>query len=399
MVNINKLNAAIVVATSLFGAATAHPGEHHDVEHIKRELQTREVLATRASSSLSKCANSPKFRDLKKRAVSRRSATAERLRKERGLATEDAYLHRRDLATLQKYEKVNHNMTGSINAADPSVLFSSNTSCILTPENTIGPYYVSGELLRQDVTEGQQGVPLHLEMQFVDVNTCEPVPDLLIDIWACNATGVYSGVDSTGEGGLNTTFLRGLQKSDRDGVAQFDTIFPGHYSGRATHEHTVVHTNASLLPNGSYTGGTVSHIGQIFFDESLRSAVESTYPYNTNTIEVLSNDDDMWAPSQADNNYDPFPDYVYLGNDITDGLLAWISIGIDPSADRDSNATAAAYWAADGGHSTGNNVGGGGSAPSGSFPSSSSLPSSSSVLSAREYNLKKLFGGSAHRAY
>lgn len=95
-----------------------------------------------------------------------------------------AYLHRRDLATLEKYEKVNHNMTGSVNVADPSVLFSSNTSCILTPENTIGPYYVSGELLRQDVTEGQQGVPLHLEMQFVDVNTCEPVPDLLIDIWA-----------------------------------------------------------------------------------------------------------------------------------------------------------------------------------------------------------------------
>lgn len=138
----------------------------------------------------------------------------------------------------------------------------------------------------------------------------------------CNATGVYSGVDSTGEGGLNSTFLRGLQMSDNDGVVQFDTIFPGHYSGRATHEHTVVHTNASLLPNGSYTGGTVSHIGQIFFDESLRSAVEETYPYNTNTIEALSNDDDMWAPSQADNNYDPFPEYVYLGNDIT-GKILW----------------------------------------------------------------------------
>lgn len=89
MVNISKLNATAVLAASLFSAATAHPGEHHDVEHVKRELQTREILATRASSSLSKCANSPKFRELKKRAVSRRSATATRLRNERGLAADD----------------------------------------------------------------------------------------------------------------------------------------------------------------------------------------------------------------------------------------------------------------------------------------------------------------------
>jgi len=57
-----------------------------------------------------------------------------------------------------------------------------------------------------------------------------------------------------------------------------------------------VHTNTTLLLNGSYAGGTVAHIGQLFFDESLQSAVEATYPYNTNTQLVTSNDDDMWAP-------------------------------------------------------------------------------------------------------
>ena len=76
------------------------------------------------------------------------------------------------------------------------MLFAANTSCILTPENTIGPYYVLGEMVRSDVTESQAGIPLHLEMQFIDTTTCEPIPQLLIDIWACNATGTYSGIDA-----------------------------------------------------------------------------------------------------------------------------------------------------------------------------------------------------------
>lgn len=287
-------------------------------------------------------------------------------------------------------------MTSIVDPA--STLFSSNTSCILTPENTIGPYYVSGELLREDVTEGQAGVPMHLEMQFIDTNTCEPVPQLLIDIWSCNATGVYSGIDaSEGEGGLNSTYLRGLQRTSADGVAQFDTIVPGHYDGRATHEHVVAHVNASLLSNGSYSGGVVAHIGQIFFDPDLRAAVEATYPYNTNTVEALSNDDDMWAPTQADNNYDPFPEYVYLSEDITDGILAWISIGVDTTANRSANVSVAAYYAADGGHDSGTSFIGGGSGDNSTMPSGTGAPPSatSTGLAARAYNLKKLFGGAA----
>lgn len=50
-----------------------------------------------------------------------------------------------------------------------STLFSSykNVSCILTPEVTQGPYYVTGEYIRTDVTEDQDGVPVHLEYQYV----------------------------------------------------------------------------------------------------------------------------------------------------------------------------------------------------------------------------------------
>lgn len=61
------------------------------------------------------------------------------------------------------------------------------------------------------------------------------------DIWSANSTGVYGGVQSQGNGNyddtsnLDSTFLRGIQQADDDGVVQFSTIFPGHYQGRTTH--------------------------------------------------------------------------------------------------------------------------------------------------------------------
>ena len=193
---------------------------------------------------------------------------------------------------------------------------------------------------------------MHLEMQFINTATCEPIEDLVADIWSCNSTGVYSGISdaqSAGEGGLNSTFLRGVQATDSDGVVQFDTIFPGHYTGRATHEHVVTYINATLLPNNTYSGGTVNHIGQLFFDTSLRDAIEATYPYNTNTQAIVSNNDDMWAPSAASAEYDPFVEYVMLGNDISDGLLVWISIGVDTTANYTDLAYIASYWTEKGG--------------------------------------------------
>lgn len=84
-------------------------------------------------------------------------------------------------------------------------IFGSNNTCALVPETTVGPYYVTGELIRQDITEGQAGAPLHLDFQFVDINTCEPVSNLITDVWHCNSTGSYAGVSSEGEGGLNST--------------------------------------------------------------------------------------------------------------------------------------------------------------------------------------------------
>ncbi|KAJ5557057.1 Intradiol ring-cleavage dioxygenase [Penicillium frequentans] len=333
--------AATIMASSIL----AHPGEHHDDALVKRKLNMQEVRATHGSRALAKCARSQAYQ------------------------TNDHF--RRTSDDLDKWAAVEHNKTGKITPFGN--VFDTETTCILAPVITDGPYYVWGELIRQNVVEEKycRGVPMYLEIQYIDVNTCQPLPDLYVDIWNANSTGVYSGISESGNyaaGGWNSTYLRGIQPTDNDGVAAFDTIVPGHYSGRATHTHLLVHTNATILANGTLqiNSGSITHNGQLFYDEALRSAVEASDPYNTNTIEVTSNEEDQWAPEQATSSYDPFIRYVYLGDDISDGIFAWKEIGINSTADytNDSDYAIAAYLGANGGYeNTGAHAfsGGGGS--------------------------------------
>ncbi|KAF4300690.1 putative gpi anchored [Botryosphaeria dothidea] len=374
MVQVTKLTSA-VVAAGLFASAAAHPGEHHDHHHVRRQIDAREVRAHAAKRALDSCNSSAKHQALNARSHARRAKVARELREKRSIASKPQK-YRRDLATLEEFETVNHNMTGvydySINTPE-SVIFGANTSCILAPEVTDGPYYVVGELIRKNVKEDKysDGVDLYLEVQYIDIETCEPVPDVYVDIWNANATGVYSGIYTSGNyaaDGLNSTYLRGIQSTDQDGVVAFETIFPGHYDGRATHTHLLAHMNVTVYPNNTIAdGNNITHIGQLFWDEDLRTAVEDTYPYTTNTQAVTSNADDMWDIVQADTYYDPFPEYVYLGPDVTDGLLAWIQIGINTSVNYidDDYYSVAAYYQADGGHENEDSAIGGGSGGNG----------------------------------
>ncbi|KAE8345936.1 hypothetical protein BDV24DRAFT_159268 [Aspergillus arachidicola] len=97
-------------------------------------------------------------------------------------------------------------------------------------------------------------------------------------------------------------------------------IFPGHYTGRATHIHdgtiTWIHNSRS------------SHVEQIFFDQDLISAIKKNAPYNTNTQELTKNSVDSILETEADTT-DPFVEYVYLGKDASNGIFAWISIRVN----------------------------------------------------------------------
>lgn len=137
--------------------------------------------------------------------------------------------------------------------------------CILTPEQTEGPYYLPDSMVRSDVTEDREGAPLELELVVQHAEKCEPIQNATVEIWHCDAEGAYSGVD--GDGG---TFLRGGQKTSRDGVATFKTIYPGWYRGRTTHIHVKVHVD-----------GNEVHTGQLYFDDALTESVNSEAPYNS----------------------------------------------------------------------------------------------------------------------
>lgn len=100
------------------------------------------------------------------------------------------------MPALEKWEAVDHNRTGILDyspTTSESVVFAANTSCILTPTVTDGPYYVWSEVIRRNVKEElySDGVDLFLEVQYIDINTCRPVPGAVVDTWEANATGVY----------------------------------------------------------------------------------------------------------------------------------------------------------------------------------------------------------------
>lgn len=280
---ITQLLAAALCASGAFG----HPGEKE--HHVNRaaELSRREFKAS-ARRGLEACASKLQARGGVADQAAQRRAEKAAFHSKRALETKTQ--KKRDTDTVLATDHNETESTGFTLSTPEATVFSTNNTCVLSPEGETGPYWVKGEYIRENLREDQPGVPIVLEAQFLDVETCEPISDLYWDLWNCNSTGVYSGVVVDGNGNsadtsnYNTTFLRGISKADEDGVVTFETVFPGHYEGRATHHHIIAHLGATVLPNNTLTGGTAAHVGQLFWDQDLITAVEATYPYNTNNI-------------------------------------------------------------------------------------------------------------------
>ena len=168
-------------------------------------------------------------------------------------------------------------------------------ACVVRPQQTEGPYFLDLKLNRQDIrsdpTDGSvcDGAPLHLAFQVSSLNAeaCRPIEGAIVDVWQCDAHGVYSGVadindqfDTTGK-----QFLRGHQVTDADGMARFTTIYPGWYTGRAVHIHFKIRTNPD---------GDVGHefTSQVYFDEAVTDRVLATHPYASQEGERRRNEQD-----------------------------------------------------------------------------------------------------------
>ncbi len=150
-------------------------------------------------------------------------------------------------------------------AGGPAAVASGAVACVLTPELTEGPFYIDGEKVRRNITDGRPGAALTLRLAVVDASTCRPIRGASVDVWHADAGGVYSGF---GAGSDNRTFMRGIQKTDASGIATFRTVYPGWYQGRTVHIHVKVHI-----------GGNVVHTGQLFFNDAVTDAVYRRAPY------------------------------------------------------------------------------------------------------------------------
>lgn len=213
--------------------------------------------------------------------------------------------------------------------------------CLLTPEMTAGPFYLDTALLREDITEGTPGLPLRLQVLVADSAVCTPLANAAVDIWHCDARGFYSGVNARPGSGAGEapavdsgTFLRGIQLTNDDGVAEFTTIYPGWYTGRTVHIHLMVHVDGQAIDKDTYDGGHVAHTGQLFFDDAISDDV-----YRTNEA-YAGRDDSQRTRNDQDNilgNHLDEPGFLVSlspldEHDPSQGYLGVITVGVDPGA-------------------------------------------------------------------
>ncbi|GAA5861350.1 hypothetical protein JCM8547_006101 [Rhodosporidiobolus lusitaniae] len=351
------LSTSILAIAALAASVQAHPGHVHE----RRSPAEFEAHALRARTANNCAAH---ISALKSRRLAKRASTT---------------LKKRNIPT------------SALSAASAQATGLLNTTCLTTPEMVEGPYFLRGDLLRTDIAEDQAGVPLTLDIGLIDIATCEPLTNALIEVWHANASGLYShfttddsmsgggggmggdmngtmpsggGMDGTAPSGSapagaapsgsarlakrsdtdpydDSTYLRGGYPTNDEGIVEFNDVYPGFYSGRTPHIHTMVRTNYEIADNGTITSsaGTVHHIGQLFFSESWNALVFNTSAYVNSTQTRTYNDDDSILQQDLATGDWPFVDVQLVGKTVEEGLYGYITLGIDTTADYSITTT------------------------------------------------------------
>ena len=214
--------------------------------------------------------------------------------------------------TLAPADTATTEPTGTATQASAASTTEALPNCVVSPALTEGPYFADVKLnradIRSDPSDGsvKEGTPLQLTLHVSQVGSagCTPLAGATVDIWHCDALGVYS--DFQAEGTAGKMFLRGYQVTDANGTVQFTTIYPGWYRGRAVHIHFKVRSSADASKSYEFTS-------QFFFDETITDKVHAQQPYATKGLNRLKNENDniyqsggsqlLLAPTEANGSY------------------------------------------------------------------------------------------------
>jgi protocatechuate 3,4-dioxygenase beta subunit len=178
-------------------------------------------------------------------------------------------------------------------------------TCSLTPETIAGPTWFDADAVRTDIRDGRPGTPLDLAFRVERSGSCAPIPGAVVDLWQCDALGIYSGFAKAapGQGGspggadrygdkesAATTaerWLRGTQVTDATGVVTFSSVYPGWYPTRTAHLHLKVHLDSSTLLTT-----------QLFFDDAVSDSVYAADPYRQHAgRDTRNNRDAFFSPT------------------------------------------------------------------------------------------------------
>ncbi|MFC9359765.1 intradiol ring-cleavage dioxygenase [Rhodococcus sp. NPDC057014] len=253
--------------------------------------------------------------------------------------------------------------------------------CVMAVEETQGPYWFDVDSIRSDIREDRPGTNLQLALRVQDLTNCSAdgsaavVSNAVVEIWHCDAGGVYSGFESgskaadlggngppagappaggpgdggqppaggpggpggAGQGGPGGDMSGGSgETSDGSysvGDSEATTTDDGMYlRGAQTTDANGIAQFTTIFP-GWYTGRTTHihlkvHIDkktvlttQLYFDEALLDEVYATAPYSDHT--------------GRENNVTNATDGIYDAAGLltvatqSDGYLAAINLGID----------------------------------------------------------------------
>jgi protocatechuate 3,4-dioxygenase beta subunit len=172
----------------------------------------------------------------------------------------------------------------------PATAAAADASCVVRPEMTEGPYFVDERLNRSDIrsdpSDGSVRPGATLALTFavsrIDGSSCTPFEGAVVDVWHCDAAGIYSDVQDSSFDTVGMKFLRGYQVTDASGAASFVTIYPGWYQGRTVHVHVKIRTDPDSSTGLEFTS-------QLFFDDTLTDTVYAQQPYAAKGQRTLRN--------------------------------------------------------------------------------------------------------------